>query len=48
MQLYTSPPSPFAARVRAALYFKRLPFVNLGVPEQGLKSPEFLAINPMG
>jgi glutathione S-transferase len=48
MQLYTSPLSPFAARVRAALYFKRLPFVNLGVPEQGLKSPEFLAINPMG
>ena len=48
MQLYTSPLSPFSARVRAALYFKRLPFVNLGVPEQGLKSPEFLAINPMG
>ena len=48
MQLYTSPLSPFAARVRAALYFKRLPFVNLGVPEHGLKSPEFLAINPLG
>jgi glutathione S-transferase len=48
MQLYTSPLSPFAARVRAALYFKRLPFVDLGVPEQGLKSPGFLAMNPIG
>ena len=48
MRLYSSPISPFAARVRASFYFKGLPFDDLGVPPEGLKSPQFLAINPMG
>jgi glutathione S-transferase len=48
VRLYSSPISPFAARVRAALYFKGLPFDDLGVPTEGLKSSQFLAMNPMG
>src|SRR5665213_1282784 len=48
MQLYSANLSPFAARVRIALYYKQLQFENLSVPADGLKSAEFLAINPMG
>ena len=42
------PISPFAARVRAALYYKGLPFTLIAPPAAGLKCPEFLALNPMG
>ena len=48
MKIYSSAISPFAARVRAALYYKSLPFEDLGLPAEGLKSAAYLAINPMG
>ena len=47
MKLYSVPLSPFAARVRLSIYRKGLN-VDLVVPEGGLKSDEYLALNPMG
>src|ERR1700730_8325424 len=48
LELCSADISPFAARVRIAIYFKQLPFEDLGIPQAGLKSVEFLATNPMG
>jgi glutathione S-transferase len=48
MKLYSAPISPFAARVRAALYYKALPVEVISPPAAGLKCPEFLELNPMG
>jgi glutathione S-transferase len=48
VKLYSAPISPFAARVRAALYYKGVPCVLVAPPAGGLKCPEFLALNPMG
>jgi len=48
MKLYSAGLSPFAARVRLAIYSKSLPVDIVSPPAGGLKSPEYLAINPMG
>jgi glutathione S-transferase len=48
MKLYSVDLSPFAARVRAAIYAKALPVEIVSPPEGGTKSPEYLALNPMG
>ena len=48
MKLYSAGLSPFAARVRLAIYAKSLPVDIVSPPEGGLKSPEYLAINPIG
>ena len=48
MKLYSADLSPYAVRVRAAIYAKNLPVEIVPAPEGGLKSPEYLAINPMG
>lgn len=48
MKLYNSPQSPFGVRVKIALGVKAVPFEELGPPGGGLKSPEYLAINPLG
>ncbi len=48
MKLYTNDLSPFAARVRAAIYFKKLNVELVPPPAAGLKSPEYRAINPLG
>jgi glutathione S-transferase len=48
MKLYSVDLSPFAARVRAAIYAKSLPVEIVPPPESGTKSEEYLAINPMG
>lgn len=48
MKLYSSDLSPFAARARMAIYAKGLPVEILSPPGGGLKSAEYLAINPMG
>lgn len=48
VKLYSAQISPFAARVRAALYYKGLPFTLVAPPDGALKSAEFLALNPMG
>jgi len=48
MKLYSSALSPFAARARMAIYAKGLPVEILSPPGGGLKSAEYLAINPMG
>jgi glutathione S-transferase len=48
MKLYSVDLSPFAARVRAAVYAKSLPVEITPPPEGGTKSPEYLALNPMG
>jgi glutathione S-transferase len=47
MKLYSNGLSPFAARVRAAIYQKGL-IVDIVDPPGGTKSPEYLALNPMG
>lgn len=47
MKLYSAELSPFAARPRVAIYAKSLPVEILAHPAD-LKSPEYLAINPMG
>ncbi|MBI3453807.1 MAG: glutathione S-transferase family protein [Rhodospirillales bacterium] len=47
MKLYSLPLSPYAARVRGAIYAKGLP-VEIATPPDGWRtSPEFRAINPM-
>lgn len=48
MKLYSLGLSPFAARVRLAIYSKNLPVDIVAPPEAGMKSPEYLAINPIG
>jgi glutathione S-transferase len=48
MKLYSAGLSPFAARVRLAIYAKALPVDIVAPPEGGLKSPEYLTINPIG
>jgi glutathione S-transferase len=49
MKLYTSPLSPYSARVRASIYFKGLT-VEMIKPSSigGLASPAFRAISPIG
>ncbi len=47
MKLYSAALSPFAARARLAIYAKALP-VEILAPPGDTKSPEYLAINPMG
>jgi glutathione S-transferase len=51
VKLLSSPPSPFAGRVRLAIYAKALPVeiqpADMWLPEGG-KSPAYLAINPLG
>lgn len=49
MKLYQSTGSPFAARVRLAIYYKGLAVDLIQPPQGGFnKSPEYLAINPIG
>lgn len=48
MRLYGVPRSPFAARVQAAIALKGLEIPMVPPPAEGLKSAEFLALNPMG
>jgi glutathione S-transferase len=48
MKLYSVDLSPFAARVRAAVYAKSLPVEIVPPPQGGTKSAEYLALNPMG
>lgn len=48
MKLYSFAVSPYAARVRIAIYAKKLP-IEIVEPQFGaIKSPEYLALNPMG
>jgi glutathione S-transferase len=47
MQLYGADASPFVARVRIACHVKGIR-VDMVEPPGGTKSPEFLAINPIG
>lgn len=51
MKLLNSPLSPFAARVRLAIHAKSLPVemvpAGMWLPS-GQKSPEYLAVNPIG
>lgn len=46
-KLYQADLSPYAARVRVQVYAKNAP-VDFLPPPGGLKSPEYLAINPLG
>ena len=48
MKLYTRRQSPFGARVRITLAHKQIGYEALEPPEADLKSPAFLALNPMG
>jgi glutathione S-transferase len=48
MKLYGVARSPFAARVQAAIVLKGLDIPMVPPPGAGLKSPEYLALNPMG
>ncbi len=48
MKLYSIDLSPFAARVRVAIYAKKLPVEIVAPPEGGTKSQAYLALNPMG
>jgi maleylpyruvate isomerase len=48
MKLYSANLSPFSGRARLAIYAKGLPVEISYPPEGGLKSPEYLALNPMG
>lgn len=47
MKLYSLNLSPFASRPRVAVYAKSLP-VSILPPPGGTRSPDYLAINPMG
>ena len=47
MHIYGSPLSPFVARVILACTHKGLDF-TIAMPEGGLKTPEYLALNPFG
>lgn len=48
MLLYNHALSPYSTRVRILAYAKNLPIEFSLPPEGGLKSPEFLALNPVG
>ncbi len=48
MKLYSMDLSPFAARVRVAIYAKSLPVEIVPPPEGGTQSESYLALNPMG
>jgi glutathione S-transferase len=48
VKLYSSPISPFAARVRIAIRYKGVDCELVAPPPTGLKGPEYLALNPMG
>lgn len=49
IKLYGSKLSPFAARLRAAIYFKGIKDeIELAYPPAALNSAEWLAINPLG
>ncbi len=48
MKLYNADLSPFAGRVRMQVYAKGLDVEIVRPPEGGLKSPEYLAVNPLG
>lgn len=53
LKLHSHAISPFAARVAITLRAKGIPYEDLGTPEArwpplGRKSPEYLALNPMG
>ena len=48
MRLYSSKLSPWGQRVWMQIRLKDLPIERLGAPGGSLKSPEFLAINPLG
>ncbi|NKB45450.1 MAG: hypothetical protein GKS03_14355 [Alphaproteobacteria bacterium] len=47
MHIYGSPLSPFVARVILACEYKGLKY-TISMPEGGLKTPEYLALNPFG
>ena len=47
LKIYTSPTSPFGARVTIAARVKKIELQDLGIPAEGLKSPEFRRINPV-
>ncbi len=47
MHIYGSPLSPFVARVILACEHKGLAY-SISMPEGGLKTPEYLALNPFG
>jgi glutathione S-transferase len=48
MKLFSAPLSPFASRVRLAIYHKHLDVEIVPPPSDGLKGSMYLAINPMG
>jgi glutathione S-transferase len=48
MKLYSANLSPFASRARLAIYAKGLDIEISYPPAGGMKSPEYLAINPLG
>ncbi len=48
MKLYSFDLSPYAARARISIYAKKLPIEIVAPPAGGIKSAEFLAMNPMG
>lgn len=48
MKLYSFDLSPFAARARISIYAKKLPIEIVAPPAGGIKSAEYLAMNPMG
>jgi glutathione S-transferase len=48
LKLYNHHLSPYATRVRIMAYAKNIPLEFLSAPGGGWKSPEFLAINPVG
>ena len=53
LKLYSHTISQLSARVWIALRAKNIPWQDLGVPEpgaphEGLRTPKYLAINPMG
>jgi glutathione S-transferase len=47
MKLFSIPLSPFAARVRAAIYAKNLPVEIVAPPPDWRTSPEFRKLNPL-
>jgi len=48
MKLYAVARSPFGVRVQAAAILKGVPLELLPPPAEGLKSPAYLGVNPMG
>jgi glutathione S-transferase len=47
MKLYSMPASPYAARVRAAIYAKDLPVEIVSPPADWRTSPEYRKLNPL-